>query len=184
MLGIIQLPEGVYLSVGMRTSFNAELVKRRLVIANFSKFNMHDIKAASTVSHAWSPTTWKEKPVAQPIDYEDQEHLSEVITRLTNLPDLVPRYEIDQLSLLMLSAARGQIFFIQGGDCAEAFSDVRPDIIKSKQDLLIAQAEILSEGLGMPVVPIGRIAGQYSKPRSSCYETLSCGTVVNAVGHF
>jgi 3-deoxy-7-phosphoheptulonate synthase len=143
---------------------------------------MDYVKAASTVSHAWTPTSWKEKPVDQPIHYEDQEHLSDVVARLTSLPDLVPSYEIDQLSLLMRFAAQGHIFFIQGGDCAEAFDDVRPNIIRSKQDLLLAQTGILSENLGVPVVPIGRIAGQYSKPRSSCYETLSCGSVVNAVG--
>jgi 3-deoxy-7-phosphoheptulonate synthase len=145
---------------------------------------MNGAKAASTVSHAWTPTSWKEKPVAQPIHYEDQEHLSDVLTRLNSLPDLVPSHEIDQLSLLMRFAAQGQIFFIHGGDCAEAFCDVRPDIIRSKQDLLFAQTGILSERLGVPVVPIGRIAGQYAKPRSSCYETLSCGSVVNAVGMF
>ncbi|PVH92464.1 3-deoxy-D-arabino-heptulosonate 7-phosphate synthase [Periconia macrospinosa] len=141
---------------------------------------MQDTGVASTASPAWSTTSWKEKPMAQPIEYDDQEHLSEVIKRLENLPDLVPRYEIDQLSLLMQFAAQGQLFFIQGGDCAEAFSDIKPHIIKLKQELLIAQAEILSDGLGVPVVPIGRIAGQYSKPRSSCFETLSCGSVVNA----
>jgi 3-deoxy-7-phosphoheptulonate synthase len=146
------------------------------------KFNMSNLRDTSTASSpAWSPTSWQDRPIAQPIEYEDQEHLNEAIKRLKDLPDLVPRYEIDQLSLLMRFAAQGQIFLIQGGDCAEAFSDIRPDIIKAKQQLLIQQAKILSEGLEKPVVPIGRIAGQYSKPRSSCFETLSCGTVVHAV---
>ncbi|KAF2854603.1 DAHP synthetase [Plenodomus tracheiphilus IPT5] len=120
----------------------------------------------------WSPTSWKQKPVAQPTNHEDQEHLS-------GLPDLVSTQEIDQLSLLVVFAARGQVFIMQGGDCAEAFSDVRPDIIKSKQDLLIARSKYLSDGLGKPVVLIGRIAGQFSKPQTSCFETLSCGEVVN-----
>ncbi|KAH8704556.1 3-deoxy-D-arabino-heptulosonate 7-phosphate synthase, partial [Phaeosphaeriaceae sp. PMI808] len=138
------------------------------------------LSTASTANPAWSPTSWKQKPVAQPIHYEDQDHLADVTARLSNLPDLVPAHEIDQLSLLMVFAARGQVFIIQGGDCAEAFSDIRLDIIKSKQDLLITQSKILSEGLNMPVIPVGRIAGQYSKPRSSCFETLSCGDVVNS----
>ena len=72
-------------------------------------------------SSSWSPTSWQGKPVAQHISYEDQEHLSAVISRLAGLPDLVPAHEIDQLSELMTHAARGEVFVIQGGDCAEAF---------------------------------------------------------------
>ena len=129
----------------------------------------------------WSPTSWQSKPVAQPIIYEDQEHLSTVLSRLAQLPDLVPAHEIDQLSQLMAHAAKGEVFIIQGGDCAEAFRDAQPEIITSKRRLIAEQAECLSEGIGLPVVAIGRIAGQYSKPRSNCFETLSGGSVVHAV---
>ena len=132
-------------------------------------------------SSSWSPTSWEGKPVAQQILYEDQEHLSAVTSRLEELPDLVPAHEIDQLSEMMTHAARGEVFVIQGGDCAEAFRDVQPEIVNSKRRLIVDQARSLSEGMGVPVVAIGRIAGQYSKPRSNCFEALSCGDVVSAV---
>ena len=132
-------------------------------------------------SSSWSPTSWQSKPVAQQITYEDQEHLSAVTSRLAQLPDLVPAHEVDQLSQLMTHVARGEVFVIQGGDCAEAFRDAQPEIVTCKRRLMADQARCLSEGLGLPVVAIGRIAGQYSKPRSNCSETLSCGSVVDAV---
>ena len=130
---------------------------------------------------SWSPSSWQGKPVAQPIIYEDQEHLSAVISRLAQLPDLVPAHETDQLCQIMAHAAKGEVFVIQGGDCAEAFRDAQPEIVTCKRRLMADQAECLSEGIGLPVVAIGRIAGQYSKPRSSCFETLSCGSVVSTV---
>lgn len=136
-------------------------------------------KLAST--SFWSPTSWQSKPIAQPIIYDDQKHLSAVTSRLAQLPDLVPAHEIDQLSQLMAHAARGEVFVIQGGDCAEAFRDAQPEIVTCKRQLMADQAQCLSEGMGLPVVAVGRIAGQYCKPRSSCFETLSCGSVVQAV---
>lgn len=141
--------------------------------------NMKTPKIAPNSS--WSPTSWQSKPVAQPVIYEDQEHLSAVISRLAQLPDLVPAHEIDQLSQLMTNAARGEVFIIQGGDCAEAFRDAQPEIVTCKRRLMAEQAQCRSEGIGLPVVAIGRIAGQYAKPRSKCFETLSCGSVVHAV---
>lgn len=104
-----------------------------------------------------------------------------MISRLAQLPDLVPAHEIDQLSQLMTHAARGEVFIIQGGDCAEAFCDAQPEIVTCKRRLMAEQAQCLSEGIGLPVVAIGRIAGQYAKPRSKCFEPLSCGSVVHAV---
>ena len=132
-------------------------------------------------SSSWSATSWQSKPIAQQITYEDQEHLSAVTSRLAQLPDLVPAHEVDQLSQLMTYVARGEVFVIQGGDCAEAFRDVQPEIVTCKRRLMVDQAQCLSEGMGLPVVAIGRIAGQYAKPRSNCSETLSCGSIVDAV---
>ena len=134
-----------------------------------------------TPDSSWFSTSWQSKPVGQPITYQDEEHLSAVTSRLAELPELVPAHEIDQLSQLMTRAARGEVFVIQGGDCAEAFRDAQPEIVTCKRRLMVDQAQCLAEGLGLPVVGIGRIAGQYSKPRSSCFETLSCGSVVHAV---
>ena len=133
------------------------------------------------LSSSWSSTSWQSKPLAQAVPYDDEEHLSAVTSRLAELPELVPANEIDQLSQLMTLAARGEVFIIQAGDCAEAFRDAQPEIVTCKRRLIVDQAGWLAEGLGVPVVAIGRIAGQYTKPRSRCFETLSCGSVVHAV---
>ena len=142
---------------------------------------MEGPKECMSASCSWTPSSWQQKPVAQQIPYEDQEHLAKVTSRLAELPDLVPPHEIDRLSQLLAHVAQREAFVIQGGDCAEAFCDVQLDIVNSKRELLVDQAQYLSEGLKMPVIAIGRIAGQYSKPRSNCFETLSCGTVTSAV---
>lgn len=132
------------------------------------------------MSAHWTPTSWQTRTVAQDIVYEDKEGLQKALDKLAELPDLVPASEIDQLNQMMAFVAEGNAFLIQGGDCAEAFKDMKPELIKSKQNLLRTQADIIANGLGVPVVPIGRIAGQYSKPRSNPFETLADGRVVNA----
>lgn len=142
---------------------------------------MSSTKPTLTLRRMWSLTSWKDKPIEQSIAYTDEQALMSALSRLSDLPDLVPIHEIDRLSEILQSVARGQLFVIQGGDCEEAFHDVLQPIVSSKRQLLADQAQILSDGLQLPVIPIGRIAGQYSKPRSNCHEQLSCGTVVNAV---
>jgi hypothetical protein len=144
-------------------------------------FNMDRSKPTTAIPEPWSINTWQSKSIAQPIIYEDEDKLSKTLVQLAALPDLVPTQEIDQLCETLLFAARGQMFVVQGGDCAEAFHEITRPIVSGKRELLVAQAKTLSEGLGKPIIPIGRIAGQYSKPRSNCYETLSCGSRVNSV---
>lgn len=100
------------------------------------------------------------------------------------MPPLVTPAQIDHACDILADAASGKAFIIQGGDCAESFDDVRYDIVRSKRALLAKQQQILQTFLRKPVVEIGRIAGQYAKPRSTISETLSCGTVTGTFrGH-
>lgn len=128
----------------------------------------------------WSCSSWQRKPVAQEIEYANEEHLGDVCEQLQKLPELVSEQEVERLNSLLEQAANGKAFVIQGGDCAEAFNDINPEIVALKQSLLVNQATFLGKELYCPIVTIGRIAGQYSKPRSRCQEQLLCGRTVNA----
>ena len=92
--------------------------------------------------------------------------------------------EIEQARGQFYHVALGRAFIIQGGDCAESFHDVQYDIIKRKVELLRRQSKIIEDALGKPTIPIGRIAGQYAKPRSNPFEVLPNGELIHAFkGH-
>lgn len=131
-------------------------------------------------SPPWTRHSWQSKPVAQAIEYANKHDLDDVCTQLSTLPNLTTAHEVNTLNALLEQAALGNAFIIQGGDCAEAFSDVNPQTVALKQGLLATQARFLESQLECPVISIGRIAGQYSKPRSKCHERLACGSVVDA----
>ncbi|MCJ1258538.1 hypothetical protein MMC24_006371 [Lignoscripta atroalba] len=125
-----------------------------------------------------TPDSWRSKPIAQEIIYRDSAELEQVCQELRSMPGLVKPEQIDIAQRRLAEAASGNAFVIQGGDCAENFDDVRCEIITAKRAVLARQCQVLGASLGKPIVEIGRIAGQYAKPRSSSSETLSCGTVV------
>lgn len=127
----------------------------------------------------WSPLSWCNRPVAQEITYSDPTLLDRACQYLASLPPLISNVEIEDLRLSMALASNGQAFIIQAGDCAEAFNDVQVDIVHSKRALIREQAGMLERALAIPVVQIGRIAGQYAKPRTICKESLPCGSVVD-----
>ncbi|KAI9819111.1 MAG: hypothetical protein M1827_007267 [Pycnora praestabilis] len=133
---------------------------------------------------AWTADTWRLKHVAQDFVYADGEKLEAALKRLHSLPPLVSPKQIEDSRKQLALVADGKAFIMQGGDCAESFDDVQMDIIASKVELLSNQSMVLSRGLGMPVIQIGRLAGQYAKPRSNPLETLADGRVVPAFrGH-
>lgn len=133
---------------------------------------------------SWTADSWRSKVAAQAVQYTDIDGLHQTCTFLRELPPLISELEIEQARERLYHAALGRGFIIQGGDCAESFSDVKWDIIKRKVDLLYLQSRILEDGLQVPTTAIGRIAGQYAKPRSNLLETLSSGDVVHAFrGH-
>lgn len=127
----------------------------------------------------WSPLSWCDRPVAQAITYSDPALLDRACKHLAGLPPLISNVEIEDLRLSMALASNGQAFIIQAGDCAEAFNDVQVDIVNSKRTLIREQAGTLEKALAIPVLQIGRIAGQYAKPRTISKESLPCGSVVD-----
>ncbi len=120
---------------------------------------------------SWHPASWKDKPVSQQINYGDKEALLKAIEQLSQLPPLVSAVEVDNLKSQIALAQEGKHFILQGGDCAESFSDCNADSISQKVRLLVNLSLILSHKLNKPITRIGRIAGQYAKPRSQLMET-------------
>ena len=119
----------------------------------------------------WSPTSWTQRPAAQQVTYGDPAALARVLAEMGQLPPLVTSWEVEQLRGQLATAARGEAFVLQGGDCAESFDDCRSDAIAGKLKILLQMSLVLVHGTRKPVVRIGRIAGQYAKPRSTDTET-------------
>ncbi len=119
----------------------------------------------------WFPTSWRAKPLAQGVSYPDEARLAESLARLRSLPPLVTSWEVEELKRLLAGAQRGERFLLQGGDCAETLAECTSDIISSKLKILLQMSLVLMLGARMPVVRVGRFAGQYAKPRSSPTET-------------
>ncbi|KTD24471.1 MULTISPECIES: 3-deoxy-7-phosphoheptulonate synthase class II [Legionella] len=122
---------------------------------------------------AWSLTSWQQFSYEQAATYPDQNQLERVVEQLSQLPPLVTSGEVKNLKRAIAKAGRGEAFILQGGDCAESFSDCRSDIISNKLKILLQMSLILIYGMRKPIVRIGRIAGQYAKPRSSDQETIN-----------
>ncbi len=123
--------------------------------------------------HSWSPTSWQNHAYEQAAHYPDEAQLNRVVKQLSQFPPLVTSDEINRLKSSIALAGRGEAFILQGGDCAESFNDCRADIITNKLKILLQMSLVLLHGLRKPIIRIGRIAGQYAKPRSSDFETIN-----------
>ena len=110
-------------------------------------------------------------PVAQQPVWPDHDEVAKVRTELSKQPPLVFAGEVDQLKFRLADAASGKAFLLQGGDCAETFADATADRIRNRVKTLLQMAVVLTYGASMPVVKMGRMAGQFAKPRSSNDET-------------
>jgi 3-deoxy-7-phosphoheptulonate synthase len=120
----------------------------------------------------WTPDTWRDKPIRQMPTYPDPAALSAMEARLRRYPPLVFAGEARRLKVSLAEVAEGRAFVLQGGDCAEAFGDFTANIIRDTFRVLLQMAVVLTFGAGVPVVKMGRMAGQFAKPRSSDTETL------------
>ena len=109
-------------------------------------------------------------PLQQPA-YSSLQNLAEVVGRLRKLPPLVFAAECDKLRTKMASVAAGEAFMLQGGDCAETFAEVTAANIQGKLRTLLSMAVVLTYAAQVPIVKVGRMAGQFAKPRSSATET-------------
>ena len=119
----------------------------------------------------WTPKSWRNRPAAQMPAYQDQAALASVEAKLAGYPPLVFAGEARQLRKKLAEVCEGRAFMLQGGDCAEAFADFNPDTIRDTLRVLLQMAVVLTYGAAMPVVKVGRLAGQFAKPRSSDTET-------------
>jgi 3-deoxy-7-phosphoheptulonate synthase len=126
---------------------------------------------AAVQSEAWAPDSWQRRPALQQPVYRDSERLARVLGELSRLPPIVVSWEIDQLKSELAAAQRGERFLLQGGDCAEGFADCDSDTIARKLKILLQMSVVLLHGLKKPVIRVGRIAGQFAKPRSADTET-------------
>ncbi len=132
-----------------------------------------DGSAASAAGHysdAWSPASWRAMPAQQIPAYEDAGHLADVEGRLSRLPPLVFAGEVRELRRKLGEVSAGRGFLLQGGDCAESFADFHADSIRDTLRLLLQMAVVLKFAAGVPVLKVGRLAGQFAKPRSSDTE--------------
>lgn len=130
----------------------------------------------------WSPTSWKAFPNPQAMPYGDPDELDRMALRIANLPPLVTSWEVDRLKELIASAQRGERFLLQGGDCAETLDQCNPGTIERTLAILLKMSLVLILGGKKPVVRVGRIAGQYGKPRSSLTETFGGMTLPSYFG--
>jgi len=121
----------------------------------------------------WTPDSWRDLPAAQQPVYRDAAAVEEVLTELRELPPLVVPEEVDLLNKLLAEAAEGKRFLLQGGDCAEAFADCRGAIIQDKLRVLLQMSVLITHGGRTGVIHLGRIAGQYAKPRSGTTERVN-----------
>lgn len=121
---------------------------------------------------SWTPSSWRDFPIKQQPTYEDQELLKKVEVELKTYPPLIFAGEARRLKEKLAAAGRGEAFLLQGGDCAESFSDFNAKNIKNLFKLMLQMNMVLMYSTGKPVVKVGRIAGQFAKPRSSDFEEI------------
>ncbi|MBX3514249.1 MAG: 3-deoxy-7-phosphoheptulonate synthase class II [Xanthobacteraceae bacterium] len=118
----------------------------------------------------WSPDSWRKKPIVQVPDYPDQKALEQVEKQLASFPPLVFAGEARALKRALGAVASGDAFLLQGGDCAESFAEHRADNIRDFFRVFLQMSVVLTFAAASPVVKVGRIAGQFAKPRSSPME--------------
>ncbi len=119
----------------------------------------------------WMPASWRQHPHTQQPVYADALELDAALAQLHQLPPLVTSWEILALKRLLAEAANGQRFLLQAGDCAESFDDCSSPLISNRLKVMLQMSLVLVHGLKLPVVRVGRFAGQYAKPRSTDTET-------------
>ena len=124
------------------------------------------------MTRPWSPESWRELPAAQQPDWGDPGALDLALKELRNQPPLVFAGEARALKAALGAASRGEAFVLQAGECAESFDNLSADSIRDQLKIILQMAVVLTYGAGVPVVKVGRIAGQFAKPRSAPTEQI------------
>ncbi len=125
------------------------------------------------MSKNWTINSWRDFPIKQQPTYENKTQLKEAEKQLTNFPPLVSFDEVDKLKAELALVANGKAFLLQGGDCAESFTEFSHENLKNFFRTVMQMTIALMYGLNKPIVKVGRIAGQYAKPRSDDNETIN-----------
>jgi len=121
----------------------------------------------------WTPSSWQSFPIKQQPTYPDKDELNRVLSELKNYPPLIFAGEARSLKAQLANVVHGKAFLLQGGDCAESFSEFHADNIRDTFKALLQMAVVMTYAGGVPVVKVGRMAGQFAKPRSSDTETIN-----------
>src|SRR3954471_8183108 len=135
------------------------------------------------MSTTWTPSSWRARPAGQQPEWPDEGRLDDVEKRLAGLPPLVFAGEARNLTTALGEVADGRAFLLQAGDCAESFDGFSADAIRDKLRVILQMAVILTYSAGVPVVKVGRIAGQFAKPRSSPTEMVGDLELPSFRGH-
>src|SRR3954452_13435192 len=124
------------------------------------------------MAKTWTPSSWQTYPVSQQPDWPDPGHLERALKQISSFPPLVFAGEARSLEASLGQVAAGNAFMLQAGDCAESFEAFSAVNIREKLRVMLQMAVVLTYSLGVPVVKVGRIAGQFAKPRSSATERI------------
>jgi 3-deoxy-7-phosphoheptulonate synthase len=135
------------------------------------------------VTSEWTPSSWRTRTVVQQPDWADVGELDDVVKRLGSMPPLVFAGEARSLTSDLGKVANGEAFLLQAGDCAESFDAFSADAIRDKLKVILQMAVVLMYSSGVPVVKVGRIAGQFAKPRSAGTETIDGVELPSFRGH-
>ena len=128
--------------------------------------------SVSPPASSWTPSSWRALAAAQQPEWPDPAEYERVLKAIADQPPLVFAGEARNLTSDLAEVAEGRAFVLQAGDCAESFEDFSADAIRDKLKIILQMAVVLAYSSGVPVVKVGRIAGQFAKPRSSATETL------------
>ena len=124
------------------------------------------------MNNIWTPSSWRDFPIKQQPTYDDQKKLKKVEKELSSYPPLIFAEEAKRLKAALADVANGDAFLLQGGDCAESFKAFDANNIKSLFAVMMQMAVVMTFSGGKPVVKVGRVAGQFAKPRSSDFEEI------------
>ena len=135
------------------------------------------------MTQTWAPSSWRDRPAGQQPEWPDADGLDRALKQIESYPPLVFAGEARSLQASLAEVAVGNAFLLQAGDCAESFEEFSADNIREKLRVILQMAVVLTYSMGVPVVKVGRMAGQFAKPRSSANERVGDEDIPSFRGH-
>jgi 3-deoxy-7-phosphoheptulonate synthase len=148
-----------------------------------SAVNSRPVGSIAAVAQAWTPSSWQTLPAQQQPDWPDVADLDRALKQISSYPPLVFAGEARSLQAALGQVSAGNAFLLQAGDCAESFEEFSANNIREKLRVILQMAVVLTYSLGVPVVKVGRIAGQFAKPRSAPFEKIGDIELPSFRGH-